>query len=178
MKEERLQDLRVETPLGTIIVRPSCNSEHPGVWIDLCRTKADDDMPLALIEFSNDDSDLPEGQPNLITRVWGNGGDESYTDRIVHQGIEEYFRIEGGKYMGRCFMVIDSSYDVGLNVYAFWNREDAEKSVREDAQTVMADLEEQGYERIEVLEGMGSTTIYVPDTGISYEWEIRESEIR
>ena len=42
----------------------------------------------------------------------------------------------------------------------------------------MADLEEQGYERIEVLEGMGSTTIYVPDTGISYEWEIRESEIR
>jgi len=94
VKEERLQDLRVETPLGTIIVRPSCNSEHPGVWIDLCRTKADDDMPLALIEFSNDDTDLPEGQPYLITRVWGNGRDESYTDRIVHQGIEEYFGIE------------------------------------------------------------------------------------
>lgn len=78
----------------------------------------------------------------------------------------------------KCFMVIDSSYDVGLNVYAFWSHEDAGKSVREDAQTVMTDLEEQGYERIEVLEEIDSTTIYVPDTDIYYEWEICESEIR
>lgn len=86
--------LRVETPLGAIIVRPSCDLEHSGVWIDLRRTDMNDDMPLALIEFSSDDTDLPEGQPNIITRVWGNGGDEGYTDRIVHQGIEEYFKIE------------------------------------------------------------------------------------
>lgn len=86
--------LRVDTPLGAVIVRSCFDSEHPGVWVDLRRPDADDDMPLALIEFSDDDTDLPEGQPNIITRVWSNGEDENCTDRIVHQGIEEYFRVE------------------------------------------------------------------------------------
>ncbi len=27
----------------------------------------------------------------------------------------------------KCFVVIDSSYDVGLSAYAFWGQEDAKK---------------------------------------------------
>lgn len=87
-------DLRVETPLGAIIVRINNNPKYPGVWIDLRRTDADQDMPLALVEFCCDEADLPDGQPNLITRVWGDGMQDDFTDRIVHKGIEEYFRIE------------------------------------------------------------------------------------
>ena len=61
----------------------------------------------------------------------------------------------------KCFVVIDSSYDVGLSAYAFWGQEDAKK-------VFMADLKKEGYERIEVLEKMDSMTVYVPDTDIYY----------
>lgn len=87
--------LAVDTPLGALVVKTALDSQHPGVYVDLRRPGSECDMPLALIEFSNDDTDLPEGQPNIITRVWGNGEDESYTDRIAHQNIEEYFKTEG-----------------------------------------------------------------------------------
>lgn len=77
----------------------------------------------------------------------------------------------------KCYAVIDSSYDVGMNTYAFWSREDAEKSVRDDVQTVVASLKEEGYEHIEVLEQPDRTDVYIPDTDIYYEWSINEMEI-
>jgi hypothetical protein len=94
MSDKMPRDLRVETPLGAILVRVSDDPDHPGVWIDLRRPDVGEDMPLALIEFSNDDSDLPEGEENIITRVWGDGMRLEYTDRIVHQGIDYFFKIE------------------------------------------------------------------------------------
>ncbi len=86
--------MRVETPLGAIIVRAECDPEHPGVWIDLRRPDADQDMPLAIVEFSADDTDFPDGDRNIITRVWGDSRAAGYTDRVVHKNIEEYFATE------------------------------------------------------------------------------------
>lgn len=86
--------LRVETPLGTIIARINTDPDYPGIWLDLRRPDVDDDMPLALVEFCQDEGDLPDGKPNIITRVWADGGKDEYTNRIVHRGIEEYFKIE------------------------------------------------------------------------------------
>lgn len=48
-------------------------------------------MPIALVEVCSDEGDLPEGENQLITRVWRDAKNESYTDRIVHEGVDEYF---------------------------------------------------------------------------------------
>lgn len=84
-------NLRIETPLGAIIVRPSYDSTHPGVWVDLRRTDAGEDAPLALIEFCNDDADV--NGDSIVTRVWDDVCEEDYTTRIVHQGIEKFFEV-------------------------------------------------------------------------------------
>lgn len=78
----------------------------------------------------------------------------------------------------KCFTVVDSSYDVGLSTYAFWSREEAEQSVREIVASVVAELKERDWERLEVLEQGDSFGVYVQNTGISYEWTICETEIR
>ena len=63
---------------------------HPGVYIDLRRPGSECDMPLALVEFSADDTDFPDGEKNIITCVWGNSSNESYTMRAGHQNIEAF----------------------------------------------------------------------------------------
>lgn len=88
--------LAVDTPLGTLVVKAALDSQHPGVYVDLRRPGMECDLPLALVEFSADDADFPDGDQNLITRVWGNARDESYTMRTVHQNSEWYFKPEEG----------------------------------------------------------------------------------
>ncbi len=78
----------------------------------------------------------------------------------------------------KCFTVVDSSYDVGLRAYSFWSREAAEQSVRESIADVVAELKERNWERVEVLEQGDSFSVYVPDTGISYDWTICEADVR
>ena len=78
----------------------------------------------------------------------------------------------------RCYTVIDTSYDVGINVYSFWSREDAERSIKADVQMELKNLREAGRERIEVQGTPDGATIYVPDTDIYYEWTIAETDIR
>ena len=78
----------------------------------------------------------------------------------------------------RCYTVIDTSYDVGVNIYSFWRREDAERSIKDDVQTELVNLREAGRERIEVQETLDGATIYVPDTDIYYEWAIVENNIQ
>lgn len=85
---------QVDTPLGIITVKTAVDPAHPGVYIDLRRKGTDLEMPLALVEFSADDADYPDGTENLITRVWGNAMKEDYTYRAVHQKIQEYFAAE------------------------------------------------------------------------------------
>lgn len=82
-------EIRVNTPVGTLIARPSCDSYYPGIWIDLYRSDAECDMGVALIECPY----AKEGQEReLVTRVWGDGLEEDYTDKIVHENVDEYFR--------------------------------------------------------------------------------------
>lgn len=88
--------LAVDTPLGTLVVKVALDSQHPGVYVDLRRPGMECDLPLALVEFSADDADFPNGDQNIITRVWGNARQEEYTLRTVHQNIEQYFKPEEG----------------------------------------------------------------------------------
>lgn len=86
-----MDSMRVETKLGAIIVRSSGgDEEHPGIWIDLRRTDAGLDAPLALIEFVDDEADI-DGE-NIITRIWGDVNNDEYSERIVHKNIEKFFR--------------------------------------------------------------------------------------
>lgn len=87
-------DIRVETPLGAIIVKPATDPEYPGVYIDLRRSDFDQDMPLALIECCRDEENSESDKERIITRVWGNAMEDEYTARVVHENVEEFFRIE------------------------------------------------------------------------------------
>ena len=89
-----------------------------------------------------------------------------------------YLLYRTGNQSGKCYTVVDTSYDVGINVYSFWRRQDAEQSVKDDVQTELTNLREAGREQIEVQETPNGATIYVPDTDIYYEWTIMETDIR
>lgn len=86
-----MDSMRVETPLGAIIVKPSYDSTHPGVWVDLRRADASEDATLALIEFCSDDADMDGG--NIVTRVWDDACKTDYETRVIHQGIEKFFEL-------------------------------------------------------------------------------------
>lgn len=86
--------LGVDTPLGTIVVKTAVDAEHPGIYLDLRRSDSKYDIPLVVVEFSADDVDRPEGEQNIITRIWGNANQEGYTNRVIHEGIENFFRAE------------------------------------------------------------------------------------
>lgn len=95
MAQEALNNgARMDTPLGALIVKESHDPYHPGFFLDLRRPDADDDAPLALVEYSADDGDLPKEESHIITRTWRNVTDEDYSDRIVHEKIEEFFAEE------------------------------------------------------------------------------------
>lgn len=86
--------IRVETPLGALIARPSyCEPDYPGIYVDIRRPDADQDLALALVEFTATEGDLPD-TGHIITRVYGDALDDEYTDRVVHEKIEDYFKVE------------------------------------------------------------------------------------
>ncbi len=86
-----MDKIAVKTPLGTIVASPATDPDHPGISIDLKRPGCDGELNLGLVEFACDESDLPEGKGHIITRVWGDGRQEDYTERVVHEGIEDFF---------------------------------------------------------------------------------------
>ena len=88
----RRTKLSVKTPLGDIVAEASGGSEYPGIWLSLRQPGEQYEPSLALVEYTSSEADIRE--PALITRVWGDAMQEEYTDRIVHQGIDEYFKIE------------------------------------------------------------------------------------
>ena len=79
--------LSVKTPVGDIVAEASGSSEYPGIWISLHQPGEDYEPSLALVEFTSSEADV-EGSA-LITRVWGDGQQEEYTDRVVHTGLEK-----------------------------------------------------------------------------------------
>lgn len=78
-----MAEVRVETTLGTLIAKPSNDPAYPGIWIDLRRSDFDYDLGLVLVECDNGE---------LITRVYGDATNYDYTDRIVHNRIEDAFK--------------------------------------------------------------------------------------
>ena len=82
--------LLVETPFGTLVAYSSSDPYYPGIYIDLRRDGFPEDMPVALIESTDTEADA-EGKGNLITRVWGDGKEQDYTDRIIHKNMDEFF---------------------------------------------------------------------------------------
>ena len=80
----------VATPKGTLIAKANHDPEYPG--IDICLRRDDgQDLLLALVETTKTEADLPLGETNVITRVYGKAMNDEYTDRIVHKDIEAYF---------------------------------------------------------------------------------------
>ncbi len=85
-----LDEMIVETPMGSLVIYRSHDTEYPGVYIDLRRDGCDCDAPLTMVEFTATECDQDE--PAIITRVWDDVRKEDHQTRVVHSGIEEYFR--------------------------------------------------------------------------------------
>ena len=90
--------LKVETPAGTLLAQPVIDSKFPGIAISLTRPGAEIGRMLALTEFCSGDNtdcpDFPATDDEVITRVWGDGLNEDYTTRVVHENIEKFFEQE------------------------------------------------------------------------------------
>ncbi len=85
--------LIIPTPLGALVARPSGGDpDNPGVWLELRRDGCAEDAPLALVEFTGTEADA-SGQ-HIITRTWDDVRLDEHQTRVVHEGIEEYFRSE------------------------------------------------------------------------------------
>lgn len=91
--------VRVETPLGTIIARPSDYGErYPGLFVTLHRDDADRDLLLALVKVINENDERTESEGRIITRVYGDALAEEYTERVIHEKIEDYFKAKDARY--------------------------------------------------------------------------------
>lgn len=89
--------ITAETPLGTLIARLSNGEpDYPGIRIDIRMPDTNQDLELALTEFTATEGDLPE-TGHIISRVYGDALADEYTERVVHEKIEDYFRIEREK---------------------------------------------------------------------------------
>lgn len=88
--------LCINTDLGQLIAYLSNDPAHPGIFIDLAREGYSYSAPIALIEFTSDDTD-ESGQdlpPSIISRIWGDAEKEDYTDTVVIQNLDKYFSEE------------------------------------------------------------------------------------
>ncbi len=81
--------VRVETPFGVIAARSSgFGPDYPGITVDLIRDEGKTELPLALIEYTDTEGDLPDCG-HIITRVWRDCREDEYPDRVVHERIEK-----------------------------------------------------------------------------------------
>lgn len=88
------EKLIVPTPFGSLVAYASCDTTHPGIYIDL--GEGNESKPVALIEFCKDEADLPPCDGYLITRVWDDMNQEGYISRIVHTGLPAPGGMENG----------------------------------------------------------------------------------
>lgn len=78
-------ELRVQTPLGTLVAGITPDAEYPGIYIDIQDTPSKIMFPLNHAEYD------PE-RNTIISRIWGDARQEDYTDRIDHVGLKEVFK--------------------------------------------------------------------------------------
>ncbi len=100
-KETKLGDgkLYVDTELGQLVAYLSTDPEHPGIYIDLKQENSDYMASVAMVEFTSDDCDASGSMlpPSIVCRVWGDALKEDYTDAIICQNMDEYFKSEYSK---------------------------------------------------------------------------------
>ena len=77
--------LKVKTPMGTLIAQPTLDEEYPGIFIDLKGTNTDCHLNLVCTEYNPD-------KENLITHVWDDAEQEDPTYDLQHIGVQEYFK--------------------------------------------------------------------------------------
>ena len=79
--------LTIQTPLGTLRASKSNYFKHPGICIELQRPCQNEFNPLVLVEYANDEADLPDNSEAMITRVWQNLYEDEYSHRIIHENV-------------------------------------------------------------------------------------------
>lgn len=79
--------------------------------------------------------------------------------------------------MEECYIVLHRNYADGCMAHAFSNEEDARKDVEDDKRDTVKSLIEQGYTP-RVTDRQDGSEVYVPNSGIYYEWEIIEADIQ
>ena len=177
---EKVADVIVETPLGDLTVRPVHAEDYPGVEVFLRREDADQDLLLALVECTKDEADLPK-EDHIITRVYGQAMDAEYTTRVVHEGIEDYFRVEDIEDKGAqtVFVVVCENHEDPTAVEAFLTKEEAIDAIRADMSTCMMDLKNNGYNPA-ALENSAKTsfTVCVPDSSVYRDWFVYETKLQ
>lgn len=80
--------------------------------------------------------------------------------------------------MKECFIVVHRNYAEGLDAYAFRSEDVARKSVRQDVETEMKSLTEEGYEPTVSWQDDDNVEIKAADGDIYYEWSIIQSDIQ
>lgn len=85
MEKQQNNEMMIETPAGTFIVYASKDPNNPGVYVDFRRVGDEVDIPLVLVEHTQEEADIKGG--HVITRVWGDALQEDYSDRIVHEHL-------------------------------------------------------------------------------------------
>ena len=137
---------------------PSAESETPDNYLE--HTPMDD----VLSEVINALDSLKESDPD----------EYCYYESV----LEEAGFMAEDVHEKECFIVVHMNYMEGIDAYAFFKMEEAEKSISDDADTTMKDLSEQGYAPVRTKDAAGGAGIHVPDSGIYFEWSIVESTIR
>lgn len=60
----------------------------------------------------------------------------------------------------------------------FYKKEDAEKCIKEDFENALHDLKKDGWYDPYTVDGTYWKTIFIPNTDIDYEWNLKISTIR
>lgn len=79
--------------------------------------------------------------------------------------------------MEECYIVVHRNYADGTMAYAFRKEQEARRDIDEDVSETVQSLSEQGY-KVVALKGLDGSEVFVPDSGIYYEWEIIGSSIQ
>lgn len=82
--------LTVETPMGILRATRSNYANHPGIWIELQRKGEKEFDPLVLVEYTNDEEDLPDNTEAIITKVWESHAKDEYSVRVIHDCAENF----------------------------------------------------------------------------------------
>lgn len=130
MSNETVKYLRVETPLGVLFARVQSDPDHPGIHVGLHSQATNQDLLLTLVEFCEDEGDLPDGKHCIITRVWDEALQDEYAYRHIHKGIEDYFKTDEDQVPAKAYTVYLSQLQYGNVTVEATSKKEAEEKAR------------------------------------------------